>query len=159
MTDWGSGFGGQIVVTNTASTPVANWSLAFSFDRIITDIWDGTIASHTGNNYVIKGAGWNNTLAANGSVEFGFNGAPGNVGTDAPTSYTLNGVAIGGAATGPVLPSLSINSVSVNDGTAGASASFTVTMSKTSTTAVTVQYATATARPRRGPTTRRSRAP
>ena len=38
---------------------------------------------------------------------------------------------------------LSINNVTVNDGTAGATAAFTVTLSKAATTAVTVGYATA----------------
>ena len=46
---------------------------------------------------MITNAGWNATIPAGGSVSFGFNGSPGNVGTDVPTGYTLNGVALGAA--------------------------------------------------------------
>ncbi len=87
---------------------------------------------------MITNAGWNSTIAAGGTVSFGFNGSPGNVGTDVPTNYVLNGVALGAG-----LPSLNINSVSVNDGTAGTTAVFTVTLSQASTKSVTVSYATA----------------
>src|SRR5580700_6159479 len=80
--DWGSGFGGQITIANTQSTAVNNWRLSFDWDRSITQIWDGSIESHTGNQYVITNAGWNSTIAPNGTAEFGFNGSPGNVGTD-----------------------------------------------------------------------------
>ena len=139
--DWGSGFGGQISINNTQTTPVTNWSLAFNWDRSITDIWNASIVSHVGNHYVIGNAGWNATIGPGGSAAFGFNGTSGNVGTDLPTAYALNGVSLSTAAP----PSLSINNVSVNDGTAGATALFTVTLSRASTTPVTVNYATADA--------------
>jgi hypothetical protein len=137
--DWGSGFGGQITITNTQSTPVSNWSLSFDWDRSITEIWDGTIASHTGDQYVITNAGWNSTIAPGGTAEFGFNGSPGNVGTDFPTNFELNGVPLGGAT----LPTLSINNVNVNDGPSGATANFTVSLSKAATGTVSVAYGTA----------------
>jgi hypothetical protein len=136
--DWGSGFGGQITITNTQATGVNNWSLSFDWDRSITDIWDGSIASHTGDQYVITNAGWNSTIAPNGTAEFGFNGSPGNVGTDFPTNFELNGVPLGGAT----LPTLSINNVSVNDGPSGATAKFTVSLSKAATGTVSVAYGT-----------------
>jgi hypothetical protein len=137
--DWGSGFGGQITITNTQATAVSNWTLSFTWDRTITSIWDGTVSSHTGNQYVITNAGWNASIPAGGTASFGFNGSPGNVGSDVPSSYALNGVAIGSSTA----PSISIDNVSVNDGTAGATAVFAVTLSKAATTAVAVGYATA----------------
>ncbi len=136
--DWGSGFGGQITITNTQSVAVSNWSLSFNWDRAITTIWDATVASHSGDQYTIDNAGWNATIPAGGSVSFGFNGSPGNVGTDVPTGYKLDGVAIGTGA----MPSISINNATVNDGTSGATAAFTVSLSQASTQAVTVGYAT-----------------
>ncbi len=136
--DWGSGFGGQITITNNQSTPIDNWTLGFTWDRSITSIWDGVVASHAGNAYTIDNAGYNATIPANGSVSFGFNGAAGNVGTDVPANYVLNGQALGA----PV-PSLQINNISVNDGAAGSTARFTVALSSASTKTVTVQYATA----------------
>jgi hypothetical protein len=137
--DWGTGFGGEISITNTASTAINNWSLSFNWDRSITEIWDASVSSHVGNAYTIKPASYDSTIPAGGSVEFGFNGATGNVGTDDPTGYTLNGVALGTATA----PTLSAANASVNDGTAGATEVFTVTLSKAQTTAVTVDYGTA----------------
>ncbi len=137
--DWGSGFGGQITINNTQSTAVSNWTLSFTWDRSITSIWDASIVSHTGTTYVITNAGWNSTIPADGSVNFGFNGSPGNVGSDAPSAYKLNGVSIGSGST----PTLSINNVTLNDGASGATAAFTVSLSPASTSAVTVSYATA----------------
>ncbi len=137
--DWGSGFGGQVTINNTQTNAVSNWTLSFTWDRSITSIWDASIESHIGTSYVITNAGWNSTIPAKGSVDFGFNGSPGNVGTDAPGGYKLNGVAIG---TGGA-PNLSINNVTVNDGASGATATFTVALSQSSSAAVTVSYATA----------------
>jgi len=137
--DWGTGFGGQVTIANTQSTPVTNWSLSFNWDRSITQIWDGTISSHIAHQYVITNAGWNATIAPGGTVAFGFNGSAGNVGSDVPTNYVLNGVPLGASAA----PALSINNVTVNDGTAGATAAFTVTLSQAAATAVTVGYTTA----------------
>ena len=108
---------------------MSNWTLSFNWDRAITSIWDGVVASHSGNTYTIKSAGWNATIPAGGSVSFGFNGSPGDVGSDVPTGYKLDGVAIGAAAP----PSLSINNVTVNDGSAGAKAVFTVSLSQAAT--------------------------
>ena len=143
--DWGTGFCGQITIGNNQSTPVNNWTLSFSWDRSITQIWDATITSHTGNQYVITSAGWNASIPGNGSVSFGFNGAPGNVGSDVPTNYVLNGTALGAG-----VPSISINNVTVNDGTAGATATFTVSLSQASTSPVTVNYATSDGTARAG---------
>lgn len=136
--DWGTGFGGQITITNNQAAAISNWTLAFTWDRTITQIWNASITSHTGNQYVITNAGWNATIPGNGSVQFGFNGTSGNVGTDIPTNYVLNGVALGAS-----VPSLSINNVSVNDGASGATAIFTVKLSQPSASNVTVNYATA----------------
>ena len=41
--DWGTGFEGQIKLTNQQSTAVKNWSLAFDYGALITQIWDGKI--------------------------------------------------------------------------------------------------------------------
>ncbi len=88
VNDWGSGFQGQITVTDTLATPLNNWSLSFDFDHAITQMWNGVIASHTGNLYVVNNAGYNASIAPGTSVEIGFLGNPGNV-TDQPTNYSL----------------------------------------------------------------------
>ena len=53
-----------------------------------------------------------------------------------PTGYALDGVPLGAG-----VPSININNVTVNDGTAGNTAVFTVSLSQASTSTVTVNYA------------------
>ncbi|MCL5038170.1 MAG: glycosyl hydrolase family 18 protein [Chloroflexi bacterium] len=86
--DWKSGFGADITVTNLGSSRLNNWQLEFDFDRNITTIWNGSIVSHEGNHYVIKGESWNSWIEPGGSVSFGFNGSPGAV-TVFPDGYKL----------------------------------------------------------------------
>ncbi len=136
--DWGTGFGGQITIADTGASAINNWVLQFNWDRSITQIWDASITSQSGNTYTITNAGWNATIPAGGSVSFGFNGSPGNVGADVPSNYVLNGASIGSGE-----PSLAIDNVTVNDGSTGATADFTVSLSQASSSAVTVNYATA----------------
>lgn len=89
VNDWGSGFQGQITITDNLPTAIDNWSLQFNFDHTITDIWNGAIASHTGNQYVVGNAGYDATIAPGSSVTIGFIANPGNV-TDQPTDMVLN---------------------------------------------------------------------
>src|SRR5262249_23923841 len=90
QSDWGSGFTGQITLRNSATPPLAGWSLAFDFAGQITSIWDARTVSHTGNHYVVADAGWNATLPAGGTASFGFNASPGNV-TAGPSNFVLSG--------------------------------------------------------------------
>jgi len=87
--DWGSGFTGQLTVKNSTASAITNWQLAFDFPANITQIWDATIVSHTGNHYVVQNAGYNSVIPAGGTLTFGFNGSPGNV-TVLPTNYVLS---------------------------------------------------------------------
>ena len=88
--DWGSGFNGEIVVTNPNNTPLDQWTLEFDFPNSINNIWDAKIASRSGNHYVVKSAGWNDSIAPGGTVSFGFGGSPGNV-KNGPTNFVLKG--------------------------------------------------------------------
>jgi aryl-phospho-beta-D-glucosidase BglC (GH1 family) len=88
VNDWGTGFQAQITITDNLSTPVNNWALSFNFDHAITDLWNGTFTSHTGNEYVVENAGYNADIAPGSSVTIGFTGSPGNV-SDQPTGYDL----------------------------------------------------------------------
>lgn len=125
--DWGSGFGGQIVVTNDQATPISNWTLAFSFDHNITSIWNATVVSQSGNQYLIGPASWDTTIPAGGSVSFGFNGDPGNV-VDTPTNYVLMGTS-GSSGSG------STSTGSGSGSTSGSGSSSNLTASNITTTA------------------------
>ncbi len=98
-TDWGSGFTAAVVVTNTGTTPINGWQVGFDFPYAITNIWNASVASQSGNHFVIKDAGYNAAIAPGATVSFGFNGSPGNV-KAGPTNWTLNGVAITGSFNG-----------------------------------------------------------
>lgn len=97
--DWGSGFTGEITLSNPTAVAVPAWKLEFDFAGAVASIWNAQIISHTGNHYVIAGAAWNATLPANGTVSFGFSGSPGNLGpTGGPTNFLLNGSGGGGTS-------------------------------------------------------------
>lgn len=93
--DWGSGFQGEIKITNTGTQAINGWTLAFDFDRSISSISSASITSHVGNRYTVQNAGFNATIAAGGNVTFSFVGSPGNV-TSPPANFILNNAAING---------------------------------------------------------------
>jgi len=139
--DWGSGFTANMSIANNGNSNLSNWTLEFDAPFKITNIWNAEIVSQDGNHYVIRNLSWNGTIPPSGSVSFGFNGNnPSNV-TIKPSDYILNGEPL---ATPGVLPTLSINDVSIAEGNADTSAaSFNVQLSQSSSQPVTVKYATA----------------
>ena len=104
--DWGTGFTGTITVTNTGTTALSNWTLAFNFSGQISSIWNGTIVSQTGTLYVVQGASWNSSLAPGATTSFGFNASPGNASAAEFTNFSLtnssgsSGGSTGGGGTG-----------------------------------------------------------
>jgi aryl-phospho-beta-D-glucosidase BglC (GH1 family) len=121
--DWGSGFTGNITITNQGTTPISGWPLQFNFPVTISNIWNAVVASHTGSQYSITNAGYNAAIAPGQSVTFGFNAAPGNI-TSGPTAYVLNGTAITGSSSGGSsgsgggsgsTPTISISNPTVNE--------------------------------------------
>jgi chitinase len=75
--DWGSGLTGTVVLRNTGSAPVSNWSVTVTMPATISSIWNAAIVSRSGSSNVVKPAGWNATIPAGGKVEFGFTAQPG----------------------------------------------------------------------------------
>lgn len=86
--DWESGFGGTIQITNHTDVTIEDWSLAFDFERTITDIWNGSVEVCDGNHYVIGNAGYNGNIAPGQTISIGFNGQEGTV-EDIPYAYQL----------------------------------------------------------------------
>lgn len=91
VSDYGSGFQGEITISNARTRDITDWTLAFDLNRTITSIYNATIVSRVGNRYTIKHANFNSTIPAGGSVNFGFTASPGNS-PPPPTNYALNGV-------------------------------------------------------------------
>ena len=90
--DWGSGFQGQVAITNDGLTPTVSWQLEFDSPHELTSVWDAVVASHAGSHYAIKGAHWNASVPAGGRVTFGFVARPGGPAAAVPTNCTLNGM-------------------------------------------------------------------
>ena len=88
---WSSGLTAAITVTNTGSTAVNGWALAFSLPsgQTITGGWNATYAPTSGR-VTATNVSYNANLAPGASVSIGFQAT--HNGTDtAPTGYALNG--------------------------------------------------------------------
>jgi len=125
---WASRFTASVTIKNTGTTSVKGWTLAFDAGFNITNIWNGTVTSHTGNHYTFRDAGYNSSIAPGKTVTFGFqaSGTP-----TTPTNYAFNGATIGSPTsppttpptTPPVLPTISVGNVTVTEPSQSAVAS------------------------------------
>ena len=139
--DWGSGFEGQLSVTNDDYLLLEDWTLAFTADFEITSIWNAEIVSHEGDRYVIRYLDWDPDLSAGETINIGFNGIPASNGITAPTNYNLSGSNIGETGASP---QLSVSDSSIVEGDDGQSyLTYTVNLDSASDEAVTVDFATA----------------
>jgi len=93
QSQWAGGFVAQVVISNTGTSAISSWSLAFTFpgDQKITSDFNGT-ASQSGENATLANASYNGSISPGGSVTVGFQGTWTNSDA-APTSFTLNGAA------------------------------------------------------------------
>jgi hypothetical protein len=91
VNQWSGGFTANLTITNTGSTALNGWTLAFTFpgNQQITQIWSGVL-SQQGNKVSITNASYNGSVAAGASVNLGFNGSWSGS-NPSPTSFTLNG--------------------------------------------------------------------
>lgn len=87
--DWGTGFNGEVSITNKSEEPIEDWQLEFDFDREIDNFWTAKIIEHVDNHYVVKNDGYNVNIAPNETITLGFGGSPGNV-IDSPTNFKLH---------------------------------------------------------------------
>ncbi|MFJ8494977.1 glycoside hydrolase family 6 protein [Streptomyces sp. NPDC094038] len=89
--DWGAGFTAAVTVTNNSAAK-SSWAVKWSYagNQQVTSYWNSKIAQ-SGTAVTASNETYNGTLAAGGSVSFGFNGSYS--GTNAvPTAFTLDGV-------------------------------------------------------------------
>ncbi|TDC65341.1 endoglucanase, partial [Micromonospora sp. KC207] len=90
--DWSTGFTANITITNTGSTALNGWSLAFTFPTTGQKVGQGWSANftQTGTAVTASNAPYNAALAPGASTTLGFNGT--HTGTNPkPTAFTLNG--------------------------------------------------------------------
>jgi hypothetical protein len=91
---WSGGFSVNLIITNTGSTALSSWTLAFTFPsgQQVTEGWNATFTQQ-GSQVTATNLSYNGSLAAGGgSTSIGFNGSWSGSNTN-PTSFTLNGTA------------------------------------------------------------------
>ncbi|MFI0485756.1 glycosyl hydrolase family 18 protein [Actinomadura sp. 9N215] len=95
--DWGSGFGGTCTITNGTNAPLNGWKVEGDLPSgtSVTSVWNAT-KTVSGNHYTFTNPTWSNTLGANTTTSFGFNGT----GSGWFTGCKINGVACDGSGTG-----------------------------------------------------------
>ncbi|GEM_PF-221011 len=88
---WSTGFTASVKVTNTGTSALSGWTLAFDLPagQALTQGWSAQW-SQTGTRVTATNVAWNGVLAAGGSVEIGFSGSHAGS-TTAPTAFTVNG--------------------------------------------------------------------
>jgi len=89
---WPGGYTQSVRITNTGSAAVSGWKVTFALparERVVAS-WNVT-HSQSGRNVVARPVSYDKTIAAGGTLPFGFNAS--DSGTAAPpTWYDLNGV-------------------------------------------------------------------
>jgi chitodextrinase len=91
---WDTGFTANITVTNTGTTAINGWTLAFAFPSAgqkVGQAWSANV-TQTGTAVTASNLSYNGTIAAGAATSFGFNGT--HTGSTAkPVAFTLNGSA------------------------------------------------------------------
>jgi len=99
---WPTGFTTAVRLTNLGD-PLTSWALTFTFPgtQRVDNGWSA-VWSQSGANVTARNADWNGNLAANGSVDMGFNGAlTSGAANPAPTAFAINGTPCTGPNTPP----------------------------------------------------------
>lgn len=71
---WDGGFNANVKIENISDCAIENWYLGFDYNNAISNIWNAEIYSTENGKYVVKNVGWNQNIAVDNSVEFGFSG-------------------------------------------------------------------------------------
>ncbi len=137
INSWSSGLQGEFELTNTGSSAVSGWEVAFHSSAPINNIWNADIIAQPGGSYVITNKSWNATIAPGATIKVGFLASH-----DGSGGEVTNIVVGDGADTPVVVPDISIADLTVGED--AGRATLTVTLSEATTEAVSVAYATAT---------------
>lgn len=70
--DWGSGFTGEVVLRNTGTTPISNWTILVTYNNAftLTGSWNASVTK-SGNTLTARPVSWNATVPVGGSISFG----------------------------------------------------------------------------------------
>lgn len=126
VSQWGSGFTGDVKIKNTGGAAIDGWKLGFAFPsgQTVAGGWNGAW-TQSGSQVSVTDAGWNRGINPGGNVTIGFNGTWTGANT-IPTTFTVNGVTCGGV---PASPAASPTASAAASPTASPSVSKTPTAS------------------------------
>ncbi|MBS2540099.1 cellulose binding domain-containing protein, partial [Catenulispora sp. NF23] len=98
ISDWGSGFQGQYVITNPMTVPLNTWSLQFALPATesVTSMWGGT-ETVSGTTHTVAAQSFDTTIAAGASVTIGFDASYSGTYAD-PSACQLNSDPCDGSA-------------------------------------------------------------
>ncbi|MEU0945485.1 cellulose binding domain-containing protein [Streptomyces canus] len=90
---WQGGFTADVTITNTGTTPVSGWKLAFALPsgQQITNAWNANLSGSSGA-VTASNVSHNGELAAGGQATFGLQGTSSGTFTK-PSAFSLNGTA------------------------------------------------------------------
>jgi cellulase/cellobiase CelA1 len=88
---WAGGFQAQIVLTDTGTSAISPWTLAWTFpgDQKIASLWNATF-TQSGEQVTATAEPYNATIAPSGTVTIGFTGSFTSSNAN-PTTFTVNG--------------------------------------------------------------------
>jgi endoglucanase len=88
---WQGGFQAQVVLTNTGTATINNWTLAWTFgsDQAISNMW-GATSAQTGQHVNATAASYDAVVPAGGTATVGFT-ATSSATSPSPTAFTVNG--------------------------------------------------------------------
>ncbi|MBF8192652.1 PHB depolymerase family esterase [Nonomuraea sp. K274] len=93
MSSWNTGFTAAVTITNTSTTQVSSWSLAFPLPsgQSVTSVWNATVSPSSGQ-VTARNVAYNAAIAPGASASFGLQATHGG-NTAEPAAFTLNGAA------------------------------------------------------------------
>jgi acetyl esterase/lipase len=88
---WNNGFTATVVITNTGSSTLNGWTLAWTWagDQHVTNAWNATV-TQSGTHATATNVSYNTTIAPGANTSFGFQATYSGTNT-APAQFTING--------------------------------------------------------------------
>ena len=93
VNDWGNGYQGGLSISARNGTAISGgWTLTFTMNADIAQIWGAVIDSHVGNTYTISNVWYDATITPGAPAQIGFT----TNGDTAPvsTNFALNGITL-----------------------------------------------------------------
>lgn len=72
VSDWGSSFQGEVVVTNKSGSDINGWTLTFDYNSKIGNLWGAEFVGQTGKTVTVKNPSWDAVLKNGSSVTIDF---------------------------------------------------------------------------------------